>query len=73
MKWLCRRHHGDVPLERFVLRREFDLPHKQNRCESHCAVQEDGDEPALDVSFFMASGTVWFSSDHSRMTSRLTC
>ena len=36
---------------------------KQDSCESHCAVQEDGDEPALDVSFLMASGAGWLSSD----------
>jgi hypothetical protein len=55
LRW---RHHGNIPLKRFVLRIELDLLYEQNCCERHGAVQEDGDEPSLDVSFLMASGAM---------------
>jgi hypothetical protein len=55
---LRRRYHGNVPLERFVLGIELDLLHEQNCYESYSAVQEDRDEPSLDVSAFMASGAM---------------
>ena len=55
LRW---RYHGNVPLERFVLRCELDLFYKQDCYERHGAVQEDGDEPSLDVSFLMVFGTM---------------
>jgi hypothetical protein len=55
LRW---RYHGNVPLERFVLGIEVDLLHEQNRYESYSAVQENRDEPSLDVSAFMASGAM---------------
>jgi hypothetical protein len=70
LRW---RYHGNVPLERFVLRYKLDLFHKQDCCDRNGAVQEDGDEPSLDVSSYVASGAMWCYSDHNRMTSRLTC
>jgi len=70
---LCWRHQSDVPFEGFVLRCELDLLHKQECCERHGAVQEDRDNPSLGMRFLLVSGAMWPSSDHSRMTSRLTC
>ena len=56
------------------MRRELELFHKQDRYKNHCAVQESGGKPTLDVRvLMMASEARWSSSDHSRMTSRLTC
>jgi hypothetical protein len=49
---LCRRHHGDVPLEGGVLGRELGLCHQDKRDERHGTVQEDGDEPSKTVRFF---------------------
>ena len=56
---LWGRHHSDIPFERFVLRYELDLLHKQNCCECHGTVQEDRNNPPLDVRFLVASGAMW--------------
>ncbi len=50
---LCRRHHGDVPLEGFVLGRELGLCHQYECDERYGTMQEDGDEPPKAVRLFL--------------------